>query len=292
MTILEKIGITGQIVNRWRERGLKITYPVKPNNLEFRSDDGGFTIENADKFVPPLTEEETKIYTAHPLRFKRDLLKNTKFFRQFADFIYKAESRLSKLEGKERLMATLSLLYLFQRSMDYHYYHWDRYLVYQNYPQTPVGFWWQELRNIYFKYDKTPVLNNKIPHDFLKLLARDKDVLNKLKEKISKPDFLRLREVLKMIRIFEDAQQKEVMFMTDPKSKVVNVLMRTGIPLLDTIWQCFDKYPQLIKNKKEIQKIKKLHPIIVGRKFTLDHTWNHLEDEIKVRIKEEIKRWI
>ena len=41
----------------------------------YRLDDGEIFIENGDKFVPPLSKEETRIYKRHSEKFREDFLK-------------------------------------------------------------------------------------------------------------------------------------------------------------------------------------------------------------------------
>ena len=78
-TILEKIGIRDEIVKKWKKKGLKITYQTRVRTRFLKSDDGEIFIENGDKFVPPLSKEETRIYKRHPEKFRDDFLKNVRF---------------------------------------------------------------------------------------------------------------------------------------------------------------------------------------------------------------------
>lgn len=292
-TVLEKIGISDRIVKKWRKQGLKISYPIKENPHYFKSADGEVYIENADKFVPLLTKKETKLYIKYPERFKKDFLKNARFFRRFCDLVYKIQERTKKLKRKERVAALLSFLYLFQRGMDYHYYHWDRYLVYEDYPQTPVGYWWKKTKNLYTKTTKKKASKQGPDENFLKLLTLDKETLRKFKKLLSKNEFLELKRALKAIRIFEDAQQKEVEIATRGMTKE-NIFMRTGFPMLNEFWKEIEKHPELVKkgNLPKIKKIKKLHPIIGARKLLLTATLKCFDKDIFLQFKKEIKRWV
>ena len=125
-----------KIIDSWKKKGLKISFPMKENKKYFKSDDGIF-VESADKYLIKFSTKENKLYTEKPAVFRDDFLNNVKFFFDFHQFIYK------QLEKTEDLASVLTLTYLFLSAMDHHYYHFDRYLVYENYPKTPVGFWWK-----------------------------------------------------------------------------------------------------------------------------------------------------
>lgn len=292
-TILEKIGITNKIVKKWKRDGLKITYPTKQNPRWFKSADGEVFIENADKFVPPLTEKETKKYINSPKKFREDFQKNLRFFRKFCDYVYEKQKLVDKLKNKEKIAALLSLIYVFQRAMDYHYYHWDRYLVYEDYPQTPVGYWWKKVKDLYTKATKKKVSKKSHSEDFLKIIARDKEILREFRERLSKNDFLILKRGLQAIKIFEDAQQKEIEILMDYKRRI-DVLKGTGLPMLDKFWKEIKRHPELIKREglPKIRKIMKLHPIIGARRLLLASALKCFDKEIFLKFKREIKKWL
>lgn len=300
--VLEKIGISDEIVKKWKRKGLKITYPTKQNPHWLKSADGEVFIENADKFVPPLTKKETKLYIRYPTKLRNDFLKNVRFFKKFCNFVYKKQKLVNKLEEKERVAVLLSLIYLFQRAMDYHYYHWDRYLVYENYPQTPVGYWWKKLRILYSKVTKKKFSKQKPPEDLLKLLALDKKTLKKFKIALLKNDFRQFQKALKAIKVFEDAQQKEIESLVNFKFKEEvlkktgfgDILKGTGFPMLVKFWEDIEKHPELIKKaeRPKIKKIMKLHPIIGARRILLTPALKYFDEEIFSQFEKEIKRWL
>jgi len=292
-TILEKIGISDEVVKKWKKEGLKITYPIKQNLNWFKSADGEVFWENADKFVPLLTKKETKLYIKSPKRFREDFLKNLRFYRKFCNFVDKTQKRTEKLKAEEKVTALLSLIYLFQRAMDYHYYHWDRYIVYEEYPQTPVGYWWQKIKDLYTKVTKKKVLKQNPPEDFLRILVLDKEILEKFRKHLSKNNFLQLQKTLKAIKIFQDAQQKEAEIITRGMVNA-NIFVNTGFPMLDKFWKELKKHPELVKkgDLPKIKKIKKLHPIITARRLLLIPTLKCFDEEIFFQFKKEIQRWL
>jgi len=294
-TILEKIGIRDEIAKKWKKKGLKITYPTRARTRFLKSDDGEIFIENGDKFVPPLSKEETRIYKRYPEKFREDFLKNVRFYIKFCNFIYKTQKKVERLKNKEKIAGLLSLIYLFQRAMDYHYYHWDRYLVYQNYPSTPVGYWWKRLRDLStkIKLTKKKVIRNRSSEDFLKLLMGDKEIFKKFKKNLSKRDFLKLKQSLKAIKIFENSQQKEVDLVIDFRRRE-EIFVRTAFPMWNKLCEEIKKHPELIKkrNISEIKKIINIHPVIAIRKIMLQKTLRCYDDEVFSQFKREIKRWL
>jgi len=292
-TILEKIGVSDREVKKWKKKGLKITYPIKQNPHWLKSADGEVFIEQADKFIPPLSKKETKLYIKYPERFREDFLKNVKFFKRFCDFVSAIHKKIKRLKGKEKVAASLSLQYLFQRAIDYHYYHWDRYLVYEDYPRTPVGYWWQKIKDLYVKVTGKKVQKQNPPEDFLKLLVLDKKILKRFRKKLSKNDFLQLHKALNAIKIFEDSQQKEIKITTRGMINE-NIMVNTGFPILNEFWKEVKKHPELVKKecRQKIRKIWELHSIIGARRILLTPTLKCFDKEIFFQFQKEIKRWL
>ena len=174
-TILQKIGVSNKVVESWIKKGLIITYPMIKNKKYYRSEDGEVFIENGDKYVPHLSKKETRLYIESPGQFKTNFLKNVRLYVTFINWLHRLQKKMNVLNPREYFSALLSILYLFQRGMDYHYYHFDRYLAYQNYPDTPVGFWWNKLKNLSGKIARQKRLNeNEL---FLNLLSNDKNTI-------------------------------------------------------------------------------------------------------------------
>jgi len=292
-TVLEKIGITNEIVKNWEKENLKIAYPMKKRKEFFKSDDGIVFIEGADKFVPPLTKKETLIYTKDPRRFKKDFFKNANLFKKFLNFLFRYQKRVKKLKSKDKIPVLLSLIYLFHSAMDFHYFHWDRYLVYENYPSTPVGFWLAKLKDFYFKVKKEKVYKLHPPEDFLKLLSLDKEIFNEFKENLNKKEFRKFQIILKAIKIFEEVQQKEIDFFLDYKEKK-HLFFKTILPMWSQFEKAVKEYPETIK-KNKIVKLKKtltLHPLIGTREIFYPTASTYFNKEIFFQFQKEIKRWL
>ncbi|NTU73647.1 hypothetical protein HGB07_05800, partial [Candidatus Roizmanbacteria bacterium] len=230
-TVLGTIGVSNELVKKWHEKGLCMSFPMKENKHYFQSEDGDVFIENGDKYVVPLNKKETRRYTLEPALFRSEFIQNARLYAQYANWLHSLQSKTSKLNVVDKFIAHLTLLYLFQRGMDHHYYHFDRYLAYQKYPKTPVGYWWSRLQKIcnvisvFSNIDSNEVL--------LHLLSNDSESI-KLKKLLSKKQQHDLAEVLKSIKLFEKVQEEEIRIMTDFKTKE-NILFRTAIPLWSEI---------------------------------------------------------
>ncbi len=290
-TVLEKIGVIDRVVQSWIKKGLKITYPMIKNKKYYLSEDGFAFVENGDKYVIPLSKKEIVLYTKHPEIFKKVFLKNVKLYIIFINWLYKLRPKTIDLEVKERFTALLLILYLFQRGMDHHYYHFDRYLVYQNYPETPVGFWWKNLKEICQKISWQKKLDPNIV--FLKLLTKDERTPREYKDSLTTFEFNQLLITLKNIRIFEDSQEAEVELITDYKKKE-NIFFRTAIPIWNDLMELLKKYPELIKleYKSKIPEITEGHPLIVIRLILSPEGLNYFQPEILKMFEKEIKKWV
>jgi hypothetical protein len=289
-TVLEKIGISNSKVNLWKSRGLKISYPMKVNSKFFKSKDG-FFVYAADKFFFQLSKEEIKNYTKNPLKFRKDFLRNLKFYTKFYEYLYSLMDKTEKLESKDKTVALLSLLYLFQSAMDHHYYHYDRYLAYEDYPKTPVGYWWNRLKKLYIKATKEKISKTNSSKDFLKLLSLDEEVLKKIKKKLPKTDFSELNRTLETIRLFEKTQEDEAAILYGTQYKE-SKLLDTGITLWNKVCEMLKKYPLLVNDHaSNMRKIIESHPIVGIRKLLYEGI-KYFDKDVVSRFENEIKRWL
>jgi len=290
-TILEKIGISNNKVGQWKTAGLKISYPMKVRPHFLKSMDG-FFVDVADRFVPPLSKREIKEYIKNPKKFRMALLKNLRFYTKFYESLFPLIRKTEKLENKEKTAALLSLLYLFQSAMDHHYYHYDRYLAYENYSQTPVGYWWKKLKILYTKATGERVSRSRPSKDFLNLLSLDKEILGIFKKKLSKNDFFELEKVLKIIKMFERTQEDESRILYGTHLRESKLLM-TGFTIWNNLCDGTKTNSSVIKKRyiSDIKEIMECHTIIGIRKL-LHVGLKHFDKEIIFEFEREIKRWL
>lgn len=291
-SILEQIGVSQNIINKWKRDGLHITYPMVPKRKFYRSNDGDLFVETADKYAPPLDKQELKIYTTNPLFFKKDFLNNAKFFIRFCDYIVSIRGRTEGLNSTNKLVALLVLMYLFQSAMDHHYYHFDRYLAYEAYPQTPVGYWLEKLTRLYQKIYKQRVSSNNPSVEFLKLLSQDQEVLKQFEKGLSKKDFQFLQKILQNIKVFESAQNEEVEIIMNTKNNE-HKFMRTGFPIWDKLLEIVKEHPELVKRKylNKTRNILNGHPILGTRLILNPDGIACFQDDVVSSFKAELVKW-
>jgi len=292
--VLQKMGIVDKVVKDWKSKGLKITFPMNKNKKYFRSDDGPVFVESADKYAPHLSKKETELYIRNPIKFEEDFLRNVTFYFNFHTFLFDKSGQIERLsKSEERLAASLALMYLFQSAMDHHYYHFDRYLVYQDYPETPVGYWWKKLKDYYIKAFREKVTKQSQSANYLRVLARDPKILKELKKRLSKEEFIEFKKVLDVIKLFEGIQQKEYKIISGYPSKE-DLLLKSGFSLWNNIYQVIKKYPTIIlrKYRKKILKLIEGHPITSTRELLLTQQLKSFKKEIFMAFKEELARWL
>lgn len=290
-TILERIGVSQKVVNSWHRAGLKISYPMRKLQHFYLSEDGEAFVENGDKYLIPFSKRETSLYTNHPEVFIKDFLKNVRLYVRFMNWIHGLQPKAVLLETKEKFTSLLVLLYLFQRAMDYHYYHFDRYLAYQNYPDTPVGFWWDRLKNLSQRLSHIMHQDENIV--FLNLLGRDKKTMVQCKNFLSRKNVVDLLKILKNIKFFEDAQEKEVKAIVDTKTQE-NVLFRTAVPIWSALMDMLKAYPELIKPKFRVRlpSIREGNPLIMTRVILSPEGLNYFQSSIAGLFTKEVMRWV
>lgn len=289
-TILNKIGLTEDIVKKWKRQGLKISYPMKKNHHYFKSQDGEVFIEAADKYTPLLSKEETNLYTQHPEKFRNDFLKQARLFFQFHTFLYSQSSFVEKLpDEKDKVSGSLALLYLFLSAMDNHYYHFDRYLVYQDYPETPVGHWWKKMKNYCIKISG----EKEKKEVFLKVLSMDKNILEKFSKNLRENELNDFYRTLAVLKIFEETQQKEYQIVSGYPSKE-DLLLRSGFGLWTNISTLMKNHPTVIKDvyKEKVFNLLEGHPITSTRELLLLPQLKALQEDILIQFKAEIERWL
>src|SRR3989338_10220876 len=292
-TVLEKIGITYQVVKRWKNKCIKITYPMRKKRNYLKSQDGVVFVESADKYVPPLTEEETKLYIKYPEVFRDNFIKNVTLYFQFHTFLFDKSQLIKELKNpEEKLSSALSLMYLFLSAMDHHYYHFDRYLVYEDYPQTPVGYWWNKLKIYYSLVFHEKISKTQSTENFLKLLSEDKKILSQFKNALSNNEYKEFLQTLKSIKIFEATQEKEIRIVSGYPAKE-DLLLKTGFGIWDKICDLIKHNPETIQKKSYVKTLELVegHPIISSRILLLPTSLKTFKNDVFVEFLKEIKKW-
>ncbi len=278
--VLQKIGITDKKVHDWLASGLKISYPMLKNKKYYVSEEGFAFVENGDKYVVPLSKKEIALYTESPISFQKDFLKSLELYVRFINWVHELRPKTDSLEPVERFTSLLLLLYLFQRGMDHHYYHFDRYLVYQNYPDTPVGFWWKKLKNMCGE------------GMLLHVLSEDAEY-KKFYKSLNNKQADELQTILKNIRIFEKLQEVEVTKITDFRTKE-DRLFRTAMPMWEGLMDLLKRHPNLLKSdfQNKTNEIMEGHPLVMIRVMLSPEGLSWFRPDILTMFEKEIKRWL
>lgn len=267
-------------VRAWKKKGIQASYPMQKNATYFESEDGTAFVENGDKYVIPLSKKEIALYIKSPATFVKDFSKNLDLFVNFIDWLHELPLPPRTLTPEERCVGLLLNLYLFQRAMDHHYYHFDRYLVYQNYSQTPVGFWWKKLKRLCGKAM------------LIHALSDDKEYKVFYKSLDSKKAS-ELKTTLQNIHIFEKAQEMEVNKITDFNKKE-DRLFRTAMPFWEGILSLLKEHPELLR--KEFQgktvEVTEGHPLIMIRLILSPEGLGFFQTKILEKLESKIKKWL
>ena len=183
-------------------------------------------------------------------------------------------------------------MYLFLSAMDHHYYHFDRYLVYEDYPQTPVGYWWNKLKIYYSLVFHEKISKTQSTENFLKLLSEDKKILSQFKNALSNNEYKEFLQTLKSIKIFEATQEKEIRIVSGYPAKE-DLLLKTGFGIWDQICDLIKHNPETIQKKSYVKTLELVegHPIISSRILLLPTSLKTFKNDVFVEFLKEIKKW-
>lgn len=145
MTVLQECGLSDDIVQALKRRGLRIPVKQEPFAEAMKSPSEDWVVYSFDEFAPPLTDEETLHYVQYPEDFCRDLLSNLALFSDVCKALYNVSPSIGGLADVDAVAGCLAILRVFQGAMDYHYYKYDRHIEFYEHEGSPVGFHWQRL---------------------------------------------------------------------------------------------------------------------------------------------------
>lgn len=176
--------------------------------------------------------------------------------------------------------------------MDHHYYHFDRYLAYEEYPETPVGYWWKKLQDFYLKVFKIKVSKTQ-PITFLQLLAQDSKILDICKKNLSREEYDELLKVLQVVKMFEEVQEKEIKIISGYPAKE-DLLLKSGFGIWNKICELIKQSPEVIQKKcqAEINELVEGHPILSTRMLLLPQSLSCFQRDILSHFESEINRWV
>lgn len=159
---LEKLGISDEVITFLKIKGLTVPHEIVPvkNPLKSRSEEWFFSI--ADCYTPPLEDVERNIFYENPHLLVLKIYDVVNLLYDVSIILNKALDIINITDNdEEKLVATLTILWIFHGCLDNNYLKYDRHLEYLDYEISPVGYWWKKLRKLVRKALATKYPNNK-----------------------------------------------------------------------------------------------------------------------------------
>jgi hypothetical protein len=161
MSVLEKIGITDDIIEQLKKEGLMVPRKIRAFKKVFRTPGEEWVYYAADRFTPPLSRKEKAYYLRNPEKFCETLIERLLFFSKVSGLLFEFLEKIDhRLRNEEAAVAYFSILYIFHACGDYNYYKYDRQFEYEQYEESVVGYFYQKLKNLCIKSAKNRGLPN------------------------------------------------------------------------------------------------------------------------------------
>ncbi len=147
VTVLEKLGVSNDIVGFFKLRGLVVPERFRRRSDYLRSPSSEWFVGIADAYAPPLSSEEDELFRRSVRALSWKIVSGAVSLVEFSFFMKRAFDRVDSLEDSpERVAALYAILHLLHACLDYCYLKYDRHLEYHDYLESPVGYWFGELR--------------------------------------------------------------------------------------------------------------------------------------------------
>lgn len=303
-TVLEKYGITNKTVRYLLARGLFVPKKVRPVKNPIRSPSEEWFYQAADRFTPPLSVQEKKLYIQHPDKFCKELLKGVKFLIRICELLYVTSDRTQRLSPDEAIASLLVIQRVFHAALDYNYLKYDRHLEYHDYKESPVGYQWQRLRKICVQAARNAKIENTEEFAYKKMLEliSGKDIsrgaMKFMKENLH--DKQLLKKLTRLLRIFKQfllTQEKEAKIFyggLPPKHRGV---IETQVHYWNYLKFLIQKSPEFVKPpyKEKVRKwidSKEVPEIIVAARALVQQDANPFILQVQVLYREELNRWV
>jgi len=159
---LEKLGISDEVITFLKIKGLIVPHEIAPvkNPLKSPSEEWFYSI--ADCYTPALEDVERNIFYENPHLLVLKIYDAVNLLYDVSIILNKALDIINIIDNdEEKLVATLTILWIFHGCLDNNYLKYDRHLEYLDYEISPVGYWWKKLRKLVRKALVTKYPNNK-----------------------------------------------------------------------------------------------------------------------------------
>lgn len=145
LTVLEKCGINAALIKFFKAKGLSVKKRITPFPSFMRSPSEEWFSSITDRFTPPLEPSEKKAMIANPYIFSHKVAEGATLLSEISGVLHEALSICKKkLSGGEAIAALLSINHIFISCLHLNYLKFDRHLEYHDYPESPVGHYWQK----------------------------------------------------------------------------------------------------------------------------------------------------
>jgi hypothetical protein len=309
-TVLEKCGITNAMVGKLRKSGLVVPQRVKPFKEFMVSSSEDWFSYVADQFAFPLTEKERKFYIKHPEEFCKDLIKNTKFFVKTTGILYDAFKKTKELSREKALAAKLALIRIFHACIESTHLKYDRHMEYHEYKESPVGFYWNRLKELCLlaaekakasdkeMWSKERMLRIISGYGIVKKSTANRraarkalrEVMLNLNEK-QKRELQKLNKILKLFLITHDKEYK-IFYGPMPNKKLdaLGAFFEMFESLRGTILKNLDFVKE--KYRKRMKEILRERNPILASKVLMHKGERFFVPSVEKLYFEELKRWI
>ncbi len=245
-----------------------------------------------DEFVPPLSHKEFRTHCNNPSRFRRDFLANIRLYRHFCTELIKQTRSLKKLPTEKRLATSLTLLFLFQSAMDYHYYRYDYLLDLEEYPKSPLGWHYLRLKHLVGevgsargKYPDEAWTNEQL----LVLLGKKASVtIQELSKNLTKGQIKTLKDSYQAIQMFLRVQQEEEKLFYGKNQK--GPILTAGYAIWQSLQEAAFRLNTLGTKRGQLLTILNGDPIY-GTRYILIHRNNLFPVRIVRRVQNNLRQW-
>jgi CRISPR/Cas system CSM-associated protein Csm2 small subunit len=217
LTVLEKCGISRELMKFLKKKGLLIPAEIKPFEKHFRSRSEEWFYSIADRFTPPLSNAEIEVYKMAPHLLALKIQRSVELLMDISIVLQDAMDKVNLLaDEKERLAAVLAILRIFHSCLDYNHLKHDRHLEYHEYEESPVGYYWSEFRKLVEKAatnyspQKPPEWINQKMLEIISASRRPtiaseyqivtSEMYKKIKDRIKNVDSLSIEEIIKELK--------------------------------------------------------------------------------------------
>lgn len=245
-----------------------------------------------DEFVPPLSHREFRQYRTDPASFRRDFLANLRLYRRFCAELLTQTRTLKTLPQEKRLIAALTLLFLFQSAMDYHYYRYDYLLDLEEYPKSPLGWHYLRMKTLVVKAASSRgKLSDEawMNEQLLALLGKKATAtIRELSKNLKKEQVKALNASCQAIQIFLRVQQEEEKLFYGKNQK--GPVFTAGHAIWRSLHDAVTRSKILGKKQKRLSTILSGDPIY-GTRHILVHKNKLFPGSVVHRVHDNLKQW-